>query len=290
MFTRENKQHYLLYICLLLFISTIFLIILDWKNSHRQFTFAMLDIGQGDALFIESPTGTQILIDGGPPKKILGSLRKVMSPFDRSLDAVFITNPDQDHIGGLQDVLKNYKVGYVLESGTTSDSKTFQNLKTDFYNKKIREVLVRKGMKIDLGGGAILTIIFPDQDVSLWPTNDGSIVARLDYGNTSILLTGDATMKTEKLILEKNKKENLESKILKVGHHGSRNSSSVSFVKTVSPKYAFISLGKDNKYGHPHQEVLDLFSQLGIKVFRTDKSGTIVLKSDGKEEKLSFFR
>lgn len=181
MFTRENKQHYLLYICLLLFVSVIFLIRLDWQNSNRQFTFSMLDVGQGDALFIESPTRTQILIDSGPPKKILGSLRKVMLPFDKSIDAIFITNPDQDHIGGLQDILKNYKVGYVFESGTTSDSKTFQNLKTEFNKKKIPEILAKRGMKIDLGGGAILTVIFPDQDVSLWPTNDGSLVAKVVY-------------------------------------------------------------------------------------------------------------
>src|ERR1035437_649377 len=93
---------------LFLLVIVVFLIILDWQNSHREFTFAMLDVGQGDALFIESPSGVQILIDGGPPKKILSQLSRVMSPFDRSIDAIIITNPDEDHIGGLQDILKTY--------------------------------------------------------------------------------------------------------------------------------------------------------------------------------------
>ena len=103
----ENCKKYLLFFLIfLLLLANIFIFYLDWQSSHRDLTFAMLDVGQGDALFIESPTGTQILIDGGPPRKILNQLSRVMSPFDRSIDAIFITNPDQDHIAGFLDVLK----------------------------------------------------------------------------------------------------------------------------------------------------------------------------------------
>jgi len=273
------REYYLLYILAFLFLSTFFLIQLDWQTSHRGFTFAMLDVGQGDALFIESPTGIQILVDGGPPRKILGQLTQVMSPFDRTIDAIIITNPDQDHIGGLADVLKNYKVGAVFEPGTWNDSKTYQNLENEIKNKNIPNILAKRGMRLDLGGGVVIDILFPDRDVADWPTNDGSVVAKLSYGNLKIMLTGDATAKTENLILG-NSSENLKSEILKVGHHGSRYSTSPKFLETISPKEALISVGKDNKYGHPAPEVLGALARLEVKIFRTDLLGTIIIKCD----------
>jgi competence protein ComEC len=136
-------------------------------------------------------------------------------------------------------------------------------------------------MRLDIGGGAVIDILFPDRDVSSWATNDGSVVAKLTYGDISIMLTGDATSKTEQIILKGNSITQLNSDILKVGHHGSRTSSSLEFVKAVSPAYALISDGKDNKYGHPHQDTLNTLASFGAKIFRTDLSGTIVMKSDG---------
>ena len=286
----KNKKYWLLIIFLLLIIIDIFLITLDFRHSRRVFTFAMLDVGQGDALFIESPTGTQILFDGGPARKILGPLRKVMSPFDHTIDAIVITNPDADHIGGFADILKNYEVSYMFEPGTQNSSKTFQNLKTEIQNKKIPRILARKGMRINMGGGTVIDILFPDRDVSSWSTNDGSIVARLSYGATTIMLTGDATSKTEKIVLAGSIPEDIKSKILKVGHHGSRSSTSASFVKAVEPTYALISNGKDNSYGHPHKEVLETLNSIGAQVFRTDLLGTIMIQSDSKKESFSFMK
>ncbi|MFZ3011668.1 MAG: MBL fold metallo-hydrolase [Minisyncoccia bacterium] len=274
----KSKKYYLLVSIFILFATNIFLFHLDRQNSHRMLTFAMLDVGQGDAIFIESPTGTQVMFDIGGARKILGPFSKLMSPFDRTIDAVFITNPDADHIGGFPDIFKNYKVGVVFESGTLNDSKTFQNLKTEIKNQNIPNILAQKGMRIHIGGGALIDILFPDRDVSSWTTNDGSIVARLTYGDNSIMLTGDSTTKTEKVILSENSKEQLQSTFLKVGHHGSRTSTSFSFVKTVSPKYALISVGKENKYGHPHTDTLATLTQSGAKILRTDLLGTIIIK------------
>src|SRR3989344_5277833 len=274
------KKHGLLFFVFLLFIINIFLFYLDWRDSRRGLTFAMLNVGQGDALFIESPTGTQIMFDAGPARRVLGPLSRVMLPFDRTIDAIVITNPDADHIGGFSDILKNYKVGLVLEPGTLNDSKTFQNLKTEIKKQNIPDILGKRGMRLHIGGGAFIDILFPDRDVSSWETNDGSVVARLTYGDTSIMLTGDATKKAEKIILEENLSTELESTILKVGHHGSRTSTSSSFVKTVSPEYALISAGKDNKYGHPHQDTLSTLAQFGAKIIRTDLSGSIIIKCD----------
>ncbi len=283
----ENNKKYYLPLCVLaLILVNIFIFQLIWQNEHRQLTFAMLDVGQGDALFIESPTGTQILVDGGPARKILSPLSRVMNPFDKKIDAVIITNPDADHIGGFLDVLKNYQVGEVFSSGTVSNSKTFKDLETQIQNKNIPNLLVKKGMRLDLGEGAVLDILFPDRDVSSWKTNDGSVVARLSYGKTSVMLTGDATKLTEKIILGDFSSSELQSDILKVGHHGSRGSSSLEFVQAVSPTYALISDGKGNTYGHPHPETLDILKQIGAKIFRTDLLGTIVVKSNG--DKLNF--
>jgi competence protein ComEC len=131
-----------------------------------------------------------------------------------------------------------------------------------------------------MGGGVLIDVLFPDRDVSSWATNDGSVVARLSYGSTSILLTGDAPVKTEKIILSENYSTELKSTILKVGHHGSRTSTSNNFLNAASPIYALISDGKDNKYGHPHKEVLNELGQFGAKILRTDLLGTIIIKCD----------
>lgn len=277
----ENFKKHCLSICvLLLLVANFFIFYFDWQNSNRGFTFSMLDVGQGDALFIESPTGTQILVDGGPHKKILSQLSRVMSPFDRSIDAIIITNPDQDHIAAFLDVLKVYKVGKVFESGTMKDSKIYQNLKDEINKNKVPIFLAKKGMVLDIGGGAKIDVLFPDRDVSLFSTNDGSIVAKLTYGEISVMLTGDSTSKTEGIILRGNRKEVLQSDILKVGHHGSRTSTSRDFVEAVSPAYALISNGRDNNYGHPHMDVLETLSSFGAKILRTDTLGTVIMKCD----------
>ena len=274
------KKYNLLIFTFLLLVTNFFLISVDWQNSHRGFTFAMLDVGQGDGLFIESPTGTQIMFDAGPPHSVLGPLAKVVSPFDKSIDAFVITNPDADHIGGLIDILKNYKVGAVFESGTLTDSKLYQNIRAEMKRQNIPDILAKRGMRLDMGSGVFIDILFPDRDVSEWATNDGSVVAKLTYGKTSIMLTGDAPTKTEKIILSENSSAQLASTILKVGHHGSRTASSISFVKAASPQYALISVGKDNTYGHPHQETLDTLAQIGAKILRTDLLGTIIFSCD----------
>jgi competence protein ComEC len=282
------NKYTLIFIVLLLLIVNISIFYTLWRDSNRGLTFAMLDVGQGDALFVESPTGTQILIDGGPPKKVMSKLSKMMPFFDRKIDAIIITNPDADHIGGFSDVLKVYKVGQVIEPGTFNESKMYQNLKNEISRKNIPQELARSGMRLDIGGGAVIDILFPDRDVSSWTTNDGSIVARLSYGNTSVMLMGDSTSETERIVLAENSADFLDSDILKVGHHGSATSTSSEFVGAVTPEYALISDGLNNKYGHPRQETLDTLAEFGAKVFRTDMLGTIIMKSDGEKEVFLF--
>lgn len=282
-----RKKRRLLFLVFGLLILDMFLIRSD-LSGLPSLTLGMLDVGQGDSIFIQSPSGVQVLFDGGAAHKSIGPLAKFMPPFDKTIDAVVITNPDADHIGGLADILSRYAVGAVLEPGTLNDAKAFKNLKDEIRRKNIPDILARRGMKMDLGGGAIIEILFPDRDVRTWATNDGSVVARLSYGGTSVMLTGDATKETEDIILRENAAKKLRSTVLKAGHHGSRTSSSYAFVNTLSPKYALVSDGRDNKYGHPHEEAMNIISGVGSKIFRTDILGSIIMISDGTKESFSF--
>jgi len=282
---RDSFQKYgLFYLFLFLLFFVLFLFYLSSIKRESSLTFAMLDVGQGDALFIKSPTGKQILIDGGRDKKTLSELSRLMPFYDKSIDMLIITNPDLDHIGGFLDILKNYKVETVLEPGTYNDSSIYKSIENIMKDKNIKRILARAGTRIDIGGGAYIEILFPDRDVSIWDNNDGSIVARLVYGESSIMLTGDASKRTEEIVIENFRPEYLESDILKVGHHGSRTSTSLEFVKEVNPKYAIISSGKTNKYGHPHKEVLEVLGNLDIEILRTDQFGTIVFTCDRIKE------
>src|SRR3989344_1323067 len=196
MFSKIKKQKLFL-LAFLLLVVNFFLFYLEFQSPRRELIFAALDVGQGDALYVESPTGTQILFDAGPPRKVLGQLSRVMPPFDRTIDAIVITNPDLDHIGGFADALEAYKVEKVFEPGTAGGSQGYQNLKTEKKKKNIPDIVVRRGMRLHLGGGAGVGILFPDRDVSAWTTNDGSVVGKLSYGEISVMLMGDATEETE---------------------------------------------------------------------------------------------
>jgi len=249
--------------------------------EHGFLTVAVLDIGQGDSIYIEGPDGTEVLVDGGPDGKVLSELGKVMPFGDISLDVLIVTNPDKDHYGGFLDVLKKYNVGEVLEPGTETPGETYRIFKRELADKHIPVVLARRDMALQLGDGAVLRILFPDRDVSNFSTNDGSIIMRLDYGSTSVMLSGDTTKLIEEYMVNRYQKD-LPATILKVAHHGSKTSSGSHFVEAVSPEYAVISDGKNNKYGHPHQVTLDTLLKYGIRFFRTDQEGTTVFESDGK--------
>jgi competence protein ComEC len=279
---RKYKQ-YIPLISLLIFTIIIWFFAFKYNNHHNYLEVVFLDVGQGDAVYIEAPNGKQMLVDGGPDVKLLSSLAKVMPFADRSIDMVVATHPDEDHIGGLPQLLDNYKVTSILENGATSDSKTFSVLEEKITEDKINKIIARRGMRIilDAEKNIYFDILFPDRDVSDLDSNDGSIVGKLVYGNNSFMLTGDATLYTENQI-EWNENENtLHSDVLKLGHHGSRTSSSILWLEKVDPKVAIVSAGKNNKYGHPHQETLGRLSTLYIPYLSTAEIGNIIFKSDG---------
>jgi beta-lactamase superfamily II metal-dependent hydrolase len=281
----KHLKKYLPYILIssifLVGITTAFLLYTHKDKYIMKVVF--LDVGQGDSIYIEAPNGKQVLIDGGPDAKLLSSLAKVMPFADRSIDMIIATHPDADHIGGLPILLDNYKVTSIMENGTTSTSAVYASLEDKISKDKVNKIIARRGMHIILDDkkNIYLDILFPDRDVSNMDSNDGSIVSKLVYGNDSFMFTGDASLYTENLIEWNESDATLHSEVLKLGHHGARTSSSSLWLEKVSPSVAIISAGKNNKYGHPHQETLDRLLSLHIPYLSTIDMGNIMFKSDG---------
>lgn len=253
-------------------------------STGGELRVTFLDVGQGDAIFIQSPSGAQMLIDGGKNRAVIRQLSKIMPLFDRSIDVVLATHPDSDHIGGLPDVLKRYRVGLVVQSSVLDpegvDAEALDAAVAREGEGGSVQIVAERGQVIELGDGVTFEILFPDRSVSQIETNTGSIVGRLVYGSTSFMLTGDSPDEIEKYLVLLDA-EGLQSTVLKAGHHGSRTSSSLQFVGYVSPEYAVFSRGCDNSYGHPHEEPVALFARLGIETFDTCEDGAITFVSDG---------
>mgnify|MGYP001604281613 CR=1 FL=1 len=282
-----------LIILVILLLGAVFSVYAAWREEREGIlTVAFLDVGQGDAIYIEAPSGNQVLIDAAPNKIILRELSKVMPFYDRSIDVVLATHADQDHVGGLPDVLKKYKVNIFMEPGVPGPSSSYEEAEKIAADDGIKKILARRGMNVDLGDGVVLQILFPDRDPTGMETNTASIVVRLVYGENEFLLTGDSPVAIERYLVSLESQSRtfgtgavqsptLASDVLKAGHHGSKTSTSQEFVSAVSPQYAVISVGKDNRYGHPNQETLDTLNNFDAKILRTDLLGRIIFKSDG---------
>ncbi len=257
-----------------------------FSDRHGDLVVAFLDIGQGDAIYIRSPTGTEIIVDGGPDDSLVRALSKLMPFQDHAIDAIINTNPDKDHYAGFFDLLDRYSVGAFFLSGTHSKTSTYAALLQKADAHEVPLGLAKRGMVFELGGGASLYVLFPDRDVSTWSSNEGSLVMKLVYGKTAVFLTGDSPQNIEKYLVQKEgaalgeANEHGET-ILKAGHHGSRTATSPELVAALHPAYAVISAGKKNDYGHPHKETLDTLTAARVPFMVTAVEGTIIFHSDG---------
>jgi competence protein ComEC len=276
------KSNFKIFFILFLLIINIVILYFIISISNTILKVSFLDVGQGDAIFIESPTGQQMLIDGGANNRVLRELGKVMPFYDRSIDVLMATHADQDHIGGLVEVLRRFEIGLFVQTNTTSTYAVYQELENLIKQKNIKEVIIKAPEIISLGGGAEFNILFPTQDTAGWETNEASIVGKLTFGNNSFLLTGDSPQKIEKYLVGKYGVF-LDSDVLKAGHHGSKTSSAELFVGTVSPAYTVISAGLNNRYGHPSQETLDILANFQEKILQTLNGGMIQFESDGQK-------
>ena len=251
----------------------------------------VLDIGQGDAIFITTPDGRQMLIDGGPDaQSIATTLDPLLPPGDRGLDVVAATHLDSDHIGGLLGVLARYRAGIVLQSQSAAESEDatlYPQWRAVLDNHEHPSAIVRDGHSVALGRDVTLAVLHPPADGSSagshHNSNDASTVMRLDYGQISFLLTGDIEADAERHLVA-TASEKLRADVLKASHHGSRTSTTPEFLAAVGPRSAAVSAGRDNRFGHPHPEVLErLESFVGPRhVFLTARDGTIEYVSDGK--------
>lgn len=253
-----------------------------------------LAVGQGDAEFIETPQGQQILIDGGPNSQVLEKLNQRMPFWDKTIDAVILTHPEKDHMAGILDVLKRYKVDYFLWTGVVkndAENKLLSELLNDAQkpNKNATKIISVKAGDSVKAGNVLIEILFPFENVAgkeeKNTSNNTSLVSRLVFGQNSFIFTADIDSSAEKQLVSAvfpttQPVELLKSDVLKVAHHGSKYSSSEEFIQAVSPQVAVIEVGK-NSYGHPTAETLQRLEKFGIQIKRTDTDGDIGIVSDG---------
>jgi len=291
MFKKDKKWNLGILIALICFNILAWIAVYDF--SQLPFLKVIFfDVGQGDAGFIETPQRHQILIDGGPGSVILEKLGKSMPFYDRTIDLIILTHPEFDHLSGFNEVLKKYKVSNILWTGIVRDTAEYKEWKKLIEEEKTEIFIAKAGQKIlwESETNNYMEVLYPFENLEgkvFEDSNNTSIISKLVFGKNSFLFTGDAYKNVEGELI--NKKAEIDSDVLKVSHHGSKTSSSEEFIKSVSPQIAVISAGIGNKYGHPHQEVLELLEKYDIKILRTDKDGDIKIISDGKNYAISSF-
>lgn len=265
-------------------------------SPGRNLTLVFLDVGQGDAIFVRSPSGTTALIDGGgvPDFFVNDSYepgRDTVLPFLRRLgrnrvDLLINTHPDADHLSGLQTVLEELSVGQVMTPPVSGLEAEYDHFLSTARRKKVPHRALAKGDQISLDKNVIIQVLAPDAHAKL-PNdnvNDFSLVLAVSHGENSFLLTGDVEEDGIRSLMAENTGENssLECEVLKIPHHGSRGSFVPKLYAVTRPKVAVISVGKNNNFGHPSREVMQHLLSLGTILFRTDKHGAVIVTSDGK--------
>lgn len=256
-------------------------------SVHGTLTVKMLNVGQGDAILIQTADQTTLIdtSDLDEQDKLRAELKKAGVT---RLDKVILTHPHADHIGGMPVVLKEFSVGEVYDNGMPSTSKIYLGYMKTLKQQKISRKALKAGDVLDLGGGASFHVFAPTEAMQQEGSQKGykhdpnneSVVGKLVYGDFSMMFTGDAEKKEELPILTAYGND-VRAKVLKSGHHGSKTSSSQEFLKGVQPETVLISCGAGNDYGHPHKETMKKYQALKLNIYETDKNGTITITSDG---------
>lgn len=289
---KKNYFKYLLgaFVLILLLLAVVYLvetpsINVEGKSSEgKELKVDFLDVGQGDAIYIRIPDNVDVLIDGGPNNSILNELGEVMPFWDKEIDLMILTHPHSDHVAGLVEILRRYKVKKILYTGVVHTAPDYLAWLKEIKDQKIPLEIVDKKSKIKLGGSVELEFLYPQKSFlnrKVENLNNTSIIARLVYGETSFLFTGDAEREVEEELLSLDSMF-LDSDVLKVGHHGSESSSSLEFLSAVSPTLAVIQVGTDNSFNHPHGKTLFNLQNVPSVIYRTDTQGRISMISDGQ--------
>lgn len=275
------KNKFLYFILIILFALVIIFILIISFQSKKDLGIIFLDVEQGDAILITQGKN-QVLIDGGPSQEVLmEKLGRIVPFWDREIEVVIATHPDQDHIRGLLGVLENYNIGVLIDSGAQSRSEVFSQYEKIKKERNIKNIKGTAGTSLKFNQVEINLISPLGENISS-DSNENSLVSKLTFGENKFLFTGDIPQRQEEKLVTSG--TDLKAQVLKVSHHGSKNSSSEVFLEKVKPLHAVISVGKKNNYGHPASEVLEKLRKMGIKIFRTDMLRDIVYKCSGIDQ------
>jgi competence protein ComEC len=248
------------------------------NDNDGKLSVYFLDVGQGDSTLVLF-SNKSILIDAGEAEmgdRVVSDLKALGVS---RIDLLVATHPHSDHIGGMQKVLAAFPVGQVLDSGLPHTSSTYEHFLETIDRKKIPYRVAEQGQTIDIDPALMIFVLSPPKERFGEDPNTNSVVLRISYGTVAFLLAGDMEGESENALVRSGYP--LGSRILKVGHHGSYSSTSSSFLARARPETAIIMVGRDNPYGHPHKQTLNLLEEYGVNVYRTDIDGTIVIRSDG---------
>ena len=280
-----------------------------WAGAVRapdgRLHVTFLDVGQGDAILIQTPDGKRLLVDGGPDPTLLpAALARRLAPWERTLDLVALTHPDEDHMAGLLPILRGYRVGLILDTRIPRETPTGQAwlelvapLRATMHHTPPTTPDASRlafdvscleyptpGTLLDLGSGARLQVLHPPEALlqgTPSDDNNNSLVLRLAYGRVSFLLTGDLGLEGEAYLLRQEDLP-LQSTVLKVSHHGAKEGTTARFLEAVRPQLAVISAGRGNRFGHPSAEVLQRLGEAGVQVWQTDECGDVEVVTDGE--------
>ena len=270
-------------ICVVVLGSGILFSFSGYDPAHGHLAVHFIDVGQGDAVLIQTKTH-HVLIDGGDRGETVPDY--LLSRGIEKLDIVIGTHPHADHIGGLINVFRRLEVKEVIDPAVPHTTRTFEEYLTLIDEKDIIFTEARTGISRVIGPGIRMDILHPSQP-SAAHLNDASITARVSYGSVSFLFPGDAETPSEKEMIDRG--HTLKSTVLKAGHHGSRTSTSLPFLAAVDPEIAVIMSGESNRYGHPHEETLSRLSRRGVEIYRSDLHGNIIISTDGTSYHIDVF-
>lgn len=271
-----------IFVCCLIVVSMASVYLIVSLISPHKLRVSFLDVGQGDAILIQTPSGKSMLIDGGPTNIVLEKMAHEMSYFDNDIDVMVETHPDADHITGLIPVLEKYKVSTMVISPAEGSTKIVDDLTSHIVAEHTDTHIARSGDSIDFHDGVVVKILYPRANYvgKKSDTNDASVSIVITYGDESFLLTGDLPSKEESKLLNEDLPKHVT--VYKVGHHGSKYSSGEQLLTYIKPEYAVVSAGKDNKYGHPNIETIDRLQKYAQEILSTIDRGTISFIADGR--------
>ncbi len=274
-----------------------FVVLYVWASrSPPTLTVCFLDVGQGDCAVVQTPGGHVLVVDSGGASETDDQGRRTLLPYLRSkgirrIDALLLTHPDADHIGGASTVLRRMDVRKLLINDVPAVDPIFRQVLSTARERGVEIVKVARGMRLEFDDSVTAEVVGPPAGRKpLWqhPDNNASLVVRLSFGSTRFLLTGDAEAEAEQELLSSG--VDLRADVLKVGHHGSKTSTTDAFLARVNPQAAVVSAGRANRFGHPHPDVVARVAERRMSIFRTDRDGAITCESDGKQIAISTHR